>query len=277
LLWLFLIPLSLQAESVELTGPDGLTLTAEFTTGKPGLPPILILHGFLQTHSFPTVRRLADALADAGYPVLTPSLSLGLDRRNTSLACEAIHVHSMQQDAEEVGYWVDWLQRRYQRKPVLIGHSAGSVNLLAYLSASPAPPVQRVILLTLAHFGSRTDFSFETPEDGARAAAALAAGATGLQRYALAYCRSYVATPADYLSYFEWNQRRVSETLRRIQVPLAVILGDSDDRIDDLWLLELVDSGIELYLVPGASHFFDQQYEFELLDQVELLLSLPPG
>ena len=95
--------------------------------------PILILHGFLQTHHFPTVRQLADSLAGLGYPVLTPSLSLGLHRRNTSLACEAIHAHSMQKDAEEVGHWVDWLQRRYQRKPVLIGHSAGSVTLLAYL------------------------------------------------------------------------------------------------------------------------------------------------
>ena len=276
-LWLVLSPFPLLAETIELTGPTGLTLTAEFAPGKPSLPPILILHGFLQTHHFPTVRQLADSLADSDYPVLTPTLSLGLDRRNTSLPCEAIHAHSMQQDAEEVAHWVDWLQRRYQRKPVLIGHSAGSVTLLAYLSTNPAPPVQRAILLTLAHFGSRTDFCYETPEDGARAAAALAAGATDLQPYALAYCRRYVAAPADYLSYFEWNRQRVSETLSQIRVPLTVILGDNDARIDDLWIRELADSGIELRMIPGASHFFDRQYELELLDQVELLLSPPPG
>jgi pimeloyl-ACP methyl ester carboxylesterase len=276
-LWLALSAAPLRAETLELNGPAGLTLNAEFAAGKPDLPPVLILHGFLQTHHFPTIRQLADSLAELGYPVLTPTLSLGIDRRNASLACEAVHVHSMEKDAEEIGYWVEWLRKRYQREPILIGHSAGSLTLLAYLSGRPSPPVQRAILVTMAHFGTRNEFSYETPEDGARAASALAAGATDPQPYALAYCRSYVATPADYLSYFGWNRQRVSETLNRIEVPLAVILGDEDARMDSEWLDDLKSSGIELHIIPGASHFFDRQYEFELLDEVDRLLKAASG
>ena len=62
-----------------------------------------------------------------------------------------------------------------------------------------------------------------------------------------------------------------------IQVPLAVILGDEDARMDAQWLDDLTNSGIDLHLIPGASHFFDRQYEFDLLDEVEQLLKAPSG
>ncbi len=38
----------------------------------------MILHGFMLTHNFQTVKQLAESLHESGYTVLTPSLSLGL-------------------------------------------------------------------------------------------------------------------------------------------------------------------------------------------------------
>ena len=88
---------------------SGLTAVSDYWPGEADLPAILILHGFLQTREFQTVRRLAEALSDEGYSVLLPSLTLGLDRRRQSVACEAIHTHSMQQDVDELRAWIDWL------------------------------------------------------------------------------------------------------------------------------------------------------------------------
>ncbi|MCU7922794.1 MAG: hypothetical protein KZQ88_08845 [Candidatus Thiodiazotropha sp. (ex Dulcina madagascariensis)] len=70
---------------------NGLVVSAEYLQSDNRRSPILILHGFLQTRDFFTVRRLADALKDAGYPVLLPNLSLGIDHRRQSLACDKMH------------------------------------------------------------------------------------------------------------------------------------------------------------------------------------------
>jgi dienelactone hydrolase len=61
------------AETVTLTLANKLMATAEFHEGEPDKPAVILLHGFLQTHQFPTIKRLADSLADEGYTVLASS------------------------------------------------------------------------------------------------------------------------------------------------------------------------------------------------------------
>ena len=102
-------------------------------TAQRDKPAVLLLHGFLQTRDFPTVATLARGLRDAGYPVLSPTLSLNIPNRSQSLACEAIHRHSLDDDIGEIARWVDWLKSHGHRSIVLIGHSFGSLQLLAYL------------------------------------------------------------------------------------------------------------------------------------------------
>ena len=113
----------------------------------------MILHGFLQTREFPTVRRLAESLADEGYSVLLPSLTLGLDRRRQSMACEAIHTHSMQQDVDELHAWIEWLNNRNSERPVIIGHSAGGVLITALLGRHRDLPLAGAVLISLSYFG----------------------------------------------------------------------------------------------------------------------------
>ena len=103
----FAIQTNAAAETVELETVEKQTARASYLEGGNDANPVLILHGFLQTHEFPTVNRLAVALNESGYTILAPSLTLGIHKRKKSLACEAIHTHNAASDAAEVAVWVD--------------------------------------------------------------------------------------------------------------------------------------------------------------------------
>lgn len=261
--------------SVTLQMPSGHLAEAAYWAGEPDMPAILIQHGFLQTHHFPTVRRLAGALADSGFTVLAHSLTLGIDRRTASLPCEAVHTHSMGQTREEIGAWVEWLRTSTGQKPVVIGHSAGSVNLLDYLAHTPDAPVRHSILISVTFFG-HGEAAFESPEHAARARAALARNDPGLAEYALGFCHQYVTTPTAYLSYYDWNKQRSDTAFKAIDVPSTLIAGSADDRIDLEWIETLQHHGAEVRIVDGANHFFDQLHEFDLLDEIERALHRHP-
>jgi alpha-beta hydrolase superfamily lysophospholipase len=257
---------------VSLEIKPGIAATAAYWPGENGLPPVVIVHGFLQTREFPTVRRLAEALAESGYPVLTPTLSLGIDDRRQSLACEAIHTHDMNGDVAELTHWVDWLARETRRRPILIGHSSGNLALLGYLARHTDPPVSETIMISLTYFGQGPAAN-ETPADAERALADLARGQQVLGEYALNYCQKYVATPASFLSYYVWSKDRTVESVKSMKVPTSVIIGDADRRIDRDWMQILQAHSLNVIAVEGANHFFDQQHEFDLLDAIEGLLA----
>lgn len=247
-------------------GP-GLTAEAEYWPGEAGKPAILILHGFLVTREFSTVRRLAEALADEGYSVLTPTLSLGLNRRQQSLACEAMHTHSMEQDLAELRAWVRWLRERSGKAPVLVGHSAGGVQLAALVTGQPPVEVAGAVLVSLSYFGEEQGAE-EVERLRARALADQAARGEAMRHYALTYCHRYVTTPANLLSYLDWDRDRLREALLRSPVAVTVIYGDRDQRIDLAWIEELRQGGVSVRAVAGANHFFDLAHEFDLLDEV---------
>ncbi|OOC08947.1 MULTISPECIES: alpha/beta hydrolase [Thioalkalivibrio] len=256
---------------VVLEMPSGDAAEAAYWAGEPDKPAVLIQHGFLQTHHFPTVRRLAVALADAGFHVLTPTLTLGIDRRTASLPCEAVHTHGMEQTRNEVAVWVDWLREKTDQEPVVIGHSAGSVNLLAYLADSANTPVAHAIFISVTYFG-HGEAAFESAEDAARARASLERGDAGLEEYSLGFCRQYVTTPEAYLSYYDWDRQRTERALELNTVPSTLIAGSIDDRIDLDWIETLRRHGVEVRIVEGANHFFDRMHEFDLLEEVEQVL-----
>jgi alpha-beta hydrolase superfamily lysophospholipase len=257
---------------MELPLSAGLVAEADYWPGQADLPAVLILHGFLQTRGFPTVRRLAEALADEGFSVLTPTLSLGLSRRRQSVACEAIHSHSMDHDVAELRAWTQWLIERTGKPPVLIGHSTGGIKLAALLDAHRDLRVERAVLISLAYFGE-----VQGPDQlralRARATADLARDAEALHPYALAYCERYVTTPGNLLSYLSWDKQRLKRALTASAVPVSVIYGGSDKRVDTGWLVELEAGKVPVRRVAGANHFFDLAHEFELLDEVLRVIS----
>jgi pimeloyl-ACP methyl ester carboxylesterase len=257
---------------VEMTLEDGRTAEAEYWPGETQLPAVLILHGFLATRDFPTVRRLAESLAEEGHSVLLPTLTLGLDRRRQSVACEAIHTQSMEQDIDELRRWVGWMREHHGGSPAIVGHSAGGVQITAMLDRYRALDVSRSVLISLSYFGEEQGPEL-LAELRARAEHDLGAAPDGMQQYALSYCRDYVTTPQRLLSYLAWDKPSMTYALNRSPVPVSVIYGGGDKRIDADWLRSLDGGAISVHMVPGANHFFDLAHEFDLLDEVLQLIN----
>ncbi len=256
-----------QAELIELKLNNGITVEANYHQGETGMSSIMVLHGFLQTRDFYTVKRLADSLIDAGYSVLMPTLSLGLNRRNKSMDCGAIHFHSMDADIAEIELWVNWLHKKSASDIILIGHSAGSVFELAYLDQASNPPVKQAIFISVSYFGSGP-YSHETPADAERARQTK----NELGEFGLSFCEKYIAPASNYLSYYDWNRSRVLNAIKKQSIPIATIIGEKDRRLAKDWVSVIQENEIKVITVPGANHFFDNEHEFELQDAIDELL-----
>lgn len=266
------IPAEAGSARIQLDVAPGIVAEADYWPGEADMPAVLIVHGFLQTREFPAVRRLAEALADAGFSVLTPSLSLGLDRRRQSLACEAIHTHSMSLDITELRAWTAWLAQRSARPPVLIGHSIGGVQLAALLDTERDLAIEQSVLISPSYFGAEQGPRL-VAELRARAAGHLEHGDDGMHRFALGYCRGYVTTPTGLASYLDWDGARLQAALQGASVPVTVVYGERDRHLDPDWLAALGAHGVGLRPVAGAEHLLDLRHEFELFDEVLRVIS----
>ena len=260
-----------QGEVIQKTVEEGVTATAEYRVGDPDKPAILVLHGFLQTRDFSTVRRLADALYDWNYTVLAPTLTLGIDTRARSLPCEAIQTHTMADSVDEVRMWVEWLAAQGHERIILVGHSSGSATHVAYLADSPHPAVKEAILISLVAFGPGK-LSYETEAHAQTARGVLEDGTDALGEYALAFCRTYPTTARNFLSYYDWSRPRVAEALSKLDVPAHIIVGDKDQRMTAEWVESMRAAHGDVIVIQGANHFFDDAHEFDLLDEFERLL-----
>ena len=258
--------LAARADSVQLAMPDKLVAQAEFRKGSADLPALILLHGFLQTQEFPTIHGLVEGLATAGHTVLAPTLTLGIPQRKQSMACEAIHTHTMQDVTGEIGAWVKWLKARHSGPIILLGHSFGSLELLAYLSARPDPAISKFIGVSIIE-GRLNLTATDTARLIAELRAAMKSGAPRLITRQFSYCRNYQATPASLLSYVEWTPQRVLDASARLPVASVFIMGGRDDRLDSGWV-DRLKARNRVTLIPGANHFMDGEHEFDLLDAV---------
>lgn len=272
LLLLLALPLPAAAERARIDLGAGIVAQAEYLPGKPTLPAVLLLHGFLQTHEFATVAALARGLSDQGYTVLAPTLSLGIPNRKKSLACEAVHVHSMDMDLAEIDRWIKWLTSRGHGRIVAVGHSYGSLQLLAYLSGKPDPAVRGFVAASLVETQIGADSRTALI---ARLQDAVKRGDRTLVRHHLSYCKRYLSSPDAMLSYVRWDRPRILKALADYKGEKLLVMGSADSVIDPQWLQVLVRSGTPIRVVEGASHFMDGQHEFDLLDHsLELLRGL---
>lgn len=262
-----------QAEVISLKTSKGFTATAKFLASDEDKPLLIFVHGFLQTRNFSTVERLSDTLHDSGYPVLSPTLSLGVSNRAQALPCESIHLHSLDSDTDEIVQWVNWGSQKGYREIILIGHSAGSVNITAYLAKRSHPAVKKTILVSLTHYGAGRPAAFETEEHAEQARKMLLDGDDGLGKFALAFCKEYVTTAEDFLSYYDWSADEVLKTLDTSFPDNYIIIGSNDERIRQDWVSSLQKASARIKIIDGASHFFDKSYEFDLSDTVEGIIA----
>lgn len=255
------------AQRVEAKLPTGPVVTASFQAGSKDKPALIVLHGFLQTRAFPTVVSIVEAASTAGYASLAPTLSLGISRRNQSLPCEAIHLHSLRKDADEVAFWVRWLERKGYTRVILVGHSYGNLQLLDYLDRKPSPSVKQALLISLTDV-ERKQSARQRAEIVAGLRARLARRDDSLVEAEIGHCRKYVSPPAALLSYMTISRESILESLAKSPVPAEVIMGSKDERMGPDWVDKLVARGLVVRVIPDASHFFDNQYEFDLQEAV---------
>jgi pimeloyl-ACP methyl ester carboxylesterase len=178
----------------------------------------------------------------------------------------------MQQDIAELLAWTHWLAEHAGKPPVLIGHSSGGVQLIAMLESNPDLVVDRALLVSLTNFGEGLD----PGQNGllrARANADIERRFNGMDAYSLAFCRRYVTNAASLLSYLEWDRARLERALLAGTLPVTVIFGDRDQRLDKNWLDRLQAGGVKTRSVPGANHFFDLANEIDLLEEVAQVIT----
>ncbi len=263
-LLLSIFPVWAHAAIIQLQVRPGIHASAEYLNGQRDKPAILLLHGFLQTRDFPTVATLARGLRDAGYPVLSPTLSLNIPNRSQSLACEAIHRHSMDDDIGEITRWVDWLKSRGHRSIVLVGHSFGSLQLLAYLDANPDNAIKGYFGTSLIE--SRIGKTVRPPLI-AQLKNQAQRGQGALVNQQMSYCKKYLSTPDDLVSYIRWDQPRTLAALKKSPVRMQLLMGAADEMIGATWIKALQQAQISMVVLPNANHFMDGEHEFDLLEK----------
>ena len=273
LLLLFSASAHANEETVNIAISKKITATASYIRGETSKPAILMIHGFLSTRNHATLKNLSIAIADEGFTTLAPTLSLGIDQRKQSLACEAIHTHTLQTDIREIERWITWLHSKGHKNIILLGHSFGSLHMLVYLQ-DKNPAINYAIatsLIDLEHAVGTQKVHTQLEQ----AKGAIKSGNHALQEYKISYCKQFVSTPASFVSYAEWDKDRILRLLSDITIPVHIIMGSSDKRMDKNWPSTLIKQGSKLSIISGANHFFSNEYEFELHDKVlEILNSL---
>jgi len=258
---------SAHAQTVTLTLPKKVVARAEYLAGKPDKPAVLILHGFLQTHAFPTVQRLSDSLHDAGYTVLAPTLTLGITNRRQSMACEAIHTHTLQDDQREIEAWLNWLKQKTQAPIVLVGHSTGSFMILSDLKKLSDARIRKFIGISLVEgrFGASENDRRQLMQD-------LQARIKGGDRHPISkpfsFCKKFFATPESLHSYLEWDSVRLIKAIKASTIQVSFIMAGKDDLIASGWIGDLQKTGKPVHVIQGANHFMDGEHEFDLLDMI---------
>jgi pimeloyl-ACP methyl ester carboxylesterase len=260
------------ADEITIPLSSGNKALADFRPGEPGKPAIFLLHGFLQTYHFSTIQLIAEALADNGYTVLAPTLTLNIDQRRNGLGCEAIQNHTVADGNREIADWLAWLKHQGYPHIIAIGHSSGSMQLLSYLGTQPQALVDYFIATAI---GPIDDWQHpqEVRQQLSAAQQRLQESPNTITNYTLGFCQNNYASPTDaYLSYMEWSQPWVLQHLKESPVPLHLIIGGGDKWLPPDWGSTLQATALPLTLIEDASHNFTGPTEFEFQETIIALL-----
>jgi pimeloyl-ACP methyl ester carboxylesterase len=266
------LPAAAQAERVQEQLPNGLSVNAEYLPVANENPAVLLLRGFLQTFDFLATRNLINGISALDYTVLAPNLSLGIPDRKQSVQCSAAHTHTHQKDLAEIDFWIEWLKKKGYRSVILVGHSWGSQQSLGYMLEHTGSPVIGVIAISLVRTRQNTDTKTHQVN---KANEYKKNKDKSLHAYELSFCNEYMATADSYISYAKWTDAKVLTTLSALQqhrLPVYVIVGGKDKRIGDKWLAAIKPRVTKVVKIQNANHFFSHISEFDLNDQLEILL-----
>jgi len=251
----------------------GIEGVARYMPGEKTKPAIFILHGFLTTNNFNTILSLGQMLHENGYTVLAPTLTLGINRRDSGLACKAIHTNTVEDDVNEIADWVNWLVKKGHKDIVLLGHSQGSLKQLVYAAERKNPKEVKLIISTSLSYIDAFIEESEKQQLITSARQAIKDKNNQPETYSVAYCKNDFIAPANvYLSLVRWDKELVISAIDKVNTPLYVIMGGKDRYFDKPWQTQMQNTKAKVSIIDNASHFFDGNEEFDYHDKILSIL-----
>jgi pimeloyl-ACP methyl ester carboxylesterase len=276
----FLSAFEAYAEEVKLQ-QDDLTLNAnlEKADGWPAAPVVLITHGTLSHNKSEIMAALQELFLQNGVSSLAINLGLGLNDRHGPYDCKTPHYHKHEDAIDEIGTWLDWLEKQGVKQVTLLGHSRGGNQTAWFVAEHDDPVVKKVILVApqtwdLEYEAQGYEDNYGKPLDAVlgKAESLVAAGSpeTAIEHTDFIYCKDTTVSAEALVSYYADDPRKDTPyLLPKIKKPILVFAGSEDQTVKGLdeKLAALAEAGdFELVVIDGADHFFRDLYVEDLVD-----------
>jgi pimeloyl-ACP methyl ester carboxylesterase len=269
---------------------QGITLNArlERAQGWPLGPVILMTHGTLAHNRMEIMAAIQELFTDAGLSSLAINLSLSVDDRHGTFACETPHAHRDSDALDEIGLWLDWLKTQGAERVVLLGHSRGGNQTARFAAERDAAQVEAVVLIAPSVWDADQEANSYQERFGVplsmrleEARELVAAGKPGawLEQTGFIYCAGAKVTAATFLDYYEPDKRRdTPSVLPAIHKPVIVFAG-SEDKVNpalEAKAAAVADGEqVKLFVIDGADHFFRDLYAEDLVEIIVEDLAAP--
>ena len=275
------------AHANEVTLPyKGLTLNAnlELAAGKTAEDGvILITHGGLAHREMEMYVYLQDLLKKKGYSTLAINLSLGLNNRHAMYDCKVTHRHHYTDAADEIGAWVDWLEKKGTKRIALLGHSRGAGETALYAAERDNPLVKALILLAPDTRETNDAFAYQRRYKKPLAPALEKAqklvkegkSGTVLKRTNFLFCPDTSVAADTFVSYYGPDPRLdTAYLIPKISKPtLLVLAGEDEILVNSKKFTPLADGKrVQIKVIDGAGHFFRDLFADEAVDVIDAFL-----
>ncbi len=260
---------------------QGITLNARLahTKGWPRGPVVLMIHGTFAHNQMEIMATIQELLVDAGMSALAINLSLSVDDRHGTFACETPHAHRDSDALDEIGLWLDWLETRGAERVVLLGHSRSGNQIARFVAERDTPQVAALVLIAPSTWDAASEANGYQERFGVplsmrleEAGELVAAGKPGawLEQTGFIFCAGAKVTAATFLDYYEPNERRdTPSVLPALHKPTIVFAG-SEDKVNpplEAKAAAVADGEkVKLFVIDGADHFFRDLYAEELVE-----------
>lgn len=173
----------------------------------------------------------------------------------------------MQDDIAEIKFWLDWLEKKGYQNVLLVGHSYGSLQLLSYQAKHRNDNIKNIIATSLVDIeyviGQKVNQS-----QISNAKKLVEQNNNSLGNYKISHCNKYVASPTAFLSYAKWDKKEIINLLNKVRTPVNIVMGSKDKRMAKNWPNILKQAKARVVMIKGANHFFDAEFEFDLVESV---------
>jgi pimeloyl-ACP methyl ester carboxylesterase len=229
---------------------------------------VLIVHGMLSHYGQETVVALQKNLRARGIATLAINLSLGVDDRKGSRACDVVHDYALAGARREIRLWLEWLAAQHAKTIDIVGFSRGGAQVAAI--GPELPTVRRMILMAPA-FATATEqaAAYQQVYGHPLAPELEAARKEPLQKRTVDFltCKQAPVLGATFLdAYTEMPPKLAAKTGH----PTLVIVAGKDDIVPDL--ATKLPSEVKPVVIDGAGHFFLDLYGEEAADLIAKFL-----